>query len=96
MAEAERLARADGLRRVAVISGVGTRRYYAKLGYRLEGDGLFMLKDLPFFAPGWREALSGLACRACELLALLLVLSVAALCLWWSCEGAACVRSVLL
>ena len=27
--------------------GVGTRNYYAKLGYELEGEGAFMIKDLP-------------------------------------------------
>ena len=59
----------NGLRRVAVISGVGTRRYYAKLGYRLEGDGLFMIKRLPFFAPGWSEALAAPVAHACRLYA---------------------------
>ena len=56
MAEAERRARAHGCRKVAVISGVGARGYYRKLGYELRGEGGFMLKQLPFFSPGWREA----------------------------------------
>jgi len=30
--------------KIAVISGIGTRHYYRKLGYRLEGA--FMVKDL--------------------------------------------------
>jgi len=43
--EAERIAREEhGSRRMAIISGVGTRKYYGKLGYRLEGP--YMVKDL--------------------------------------------------
>mmetsp|Transcript_41902 Transcript_41902/g.104167 ORF Transcript_41902/g.104167 Transcript_41902/m.104167 type:complete len:97 (-) Transcript_41902:138-428(-) len=57
MDEAERRARAQGLLRVAVIAGVGSRGYYAKLGYHLEGEGLFMIKTLSYFAPGWHTAL---------------------------------------
>ena len=47
MDKAEALAAWHGFRRVAVIAGVGTRNYYAKLGYELEGEGAFMIKDLP-------------------------------------------------
>lgn len=36
-----------------MIAGVGARGYYAKLGYRLEGDGDFMIKELAYFSPGW-------------------------------------------
>lgn len=36
MAEAERMARESGYKRMAVISGIGVRGYYRKLGYRLE------------------------------------------------------------
>lgn len=44
MEEAERIAKEEhGSKRVAVISGVGTRGYYAKLGYKLEG--VYMVKD---------------------------------------------------
>ena len=32
-------------RKLLIISGVGTRHYYRKLGYRLEGP--YMVKDLP-------------------------------------------------
>ncbi len=32
---------------IAVISGVGVRRYYEKLGYQLTGEGQFMIKSLP-------------------------------------------------
>lgn len=38
MEEAERIARDEhGSVKIAVISGVGTRNYYRKLGYELEG-----------------------------------------------------------
>ena len=46
VARAERVAWAAGLRRVAIISGVGVRRYYEKLGYSLEGVGQYMVKEL--------------------------------------------------
>lgn len=45
MEEAERIARQEhGARKISVISGVGTRNYYRKLGYEL--DGPFMSKTL--------------------------------------------------
>jgi elongator complex protein 3 len=45
MEEAERIARDEYMcTKMAVISGVGTRLYYAKLGYRVEG--VYMVKDL--------------------------------------------------
>lgn len=45
MEEAERIARDEhGSARLAVISAVGTRDYYRKLGFRLEGP--YMVKDL--------------------------------------------------
>lgn len=45
MREAERIARCEHRSgRLAVISGVGTRHYYRKLGYELEGP--FMVKAL--------------------------------------------------
>lgn len=43
MNEAERLARENGYRKIAVISGIGTREYYRKRGYML--DGTYMLKN---------------------------------------------------
>ncbi|KAI5450151.1 Elongator subunit [Naganishia albida] len=47
MEEAERIAREEhGSGRVAVISGVGTRDYYRRLGYVL--DGPYMVKDLVY------------------------------------------------
>lgn len=36
LAEAERLAKEAGYKKLAVISGIGVRAYYRKLGYRLE------------------------------------------------------------
>lgn len=45
MEEAERIAREEhGSTKIAVISGVGTRNYYQKLGYQL--DGPYMSKSL--------------------------------------------------
>ena len=37
MAKAEEIARKGGMGRMLVISGVGTREYYKKLGYDYEG-----------------------------------------------------------
>ncbi|XP_076027015.1 elongator complex protein 3 [Genypterus blacodes] len=49
MEEAERIAREEhGSSKLAVISGVGTRNYYRKMGYELEGP--YMVKDL--YGPG--------------------------------------------
>jgi elongator complex protein 3 len=45
MMEAERIAlREHRSNKLAVISGVGTRHYYRKLGYELEGP--YMMKEL--------------------------------------------------
>ena len=45
MEEAERIARQEhNSHKIAVISGVGTRHYYRKLGYQL--DGPYMAKSL--------------------------------------------------
>ncbi|XP_059838084.1 elongator complex protein 3 isoform X1 [Hypanus sabinus] len=45
MEEAERIAREEhGSSKIAVISGVGTRNYYRKIGYELEGP--YMVKHL--------------------------------------------------
>lgn len=45
MEEAQRIAKEEhGSHRVAVISGVGTRDYYRRLGYKL--DGVYMVKDI--------------------------------------------------
>lgn len=42
--EAERISRENGFKKIAVISGIGVREYYKKLGYRLEGT--YMVKKL--------------------------------------------------
>ena len=44
MAEAEKTAKEAGYNKVAVISAIGTREYYKKLGYKLEGT--YMTKVL--------------------------------------------------
>ena len=45
MEEAQRIAKEEhGSHRLAVISGVGTRDYYRRLGYKL--DGVYMVKDI--------------------------------------------------
>ena len=42
MQEAERLSKKAGFNKLAVISAIGTREYYKKLGFRLEGT--YMIK----------------------------------------------------
>ena len=50
MEAAERIACSEhGSTKLAVISGVGTRHYYRKLGYHLEGP--YMVKALPLPPP---------------------------------------------
>lgn len=44
MIEAERIAKVNGFQKVAVISGIGVRDYYRKLGYGLEGS--YMVKHI--------------------------------------------------
>lgn len=44
LAEAEKICRQNGIKKLAVISGVGVRQYYKKLGYRLEDT--YMVKKL--------------------------------------------------
>jgi elongator complex protein 3 len=43
LAEAEKICRKQNLKKVAVISGIGVRQYYAKLGYQL--NGTYMIKN---------------------------------------------------
>ncbi|GAA5942748.1 hypothetical protein JCM3775_005036 [Rhodotorula graminis] len=46
MEEAERIAREEhGSRKIAVISGIGVRSYYARLGYTLEGPYMTKMLD---------------------------------------------------
>jgi elongator complex protein 3 len=42
--KAEEISRKNGFKKIAVISGIGVREYYRKLGYRLEGT--YMVKSL--------------------------------------------------
>lgn len=44
VAEAERIAKQHGYKKMAIISGVGIREYYRKLGYELEGT--YMTKKI--------------------------------------------------
>ncbi|MDO8667476.1 MAG: tRNA uridine(34) 5-carboxymethylaminomethyl modification radical SAM/GNAT enzyme Elp3 [bacterium] len=44
MTEAEKIARKNGYKKIAVISGIGVRGYYRKLGYKLVGS--YMVKNL--------------------------------------------------
>ncbi|HAI22809.1 TPA: hypothetical protein DCL92_03370 [Candidatus Collierbacteria bacterium] len=44
MVKAEEIAREMGYKKMAVISAIGTREYYRKLGYELEGT--YMVKNL--------------------------------------------------
>ncbi|MAF13600.1 MAG: tRNA uridine(34) 5-carboxymethylaminomethyl modification radical SAM/GNAT enzyme Elp3 [Parcubacteria group bacterium] len=44
MAKAEEIATKEGIKKIAVISGIGVRQYYGKLGYQLEGT--YMVKKL--------------------------------------------------
>lgn len=54
MEEAERIALEEhGSKKLAVISGVGTRHYYRKLGYELEGT--YMVKYLKSEEEEWED-----------------------------------------
>ena len=44
MKEAEKIAKENGIKKLKVISGVGVREYYRKLGYNLEEN--YMVKNL--------------------------------------------------
>ena len=44
MNEAERIAKKQGCKEINVISGVGVREYYRKIGYKR--DGPYMAKSL--------------------------------------------------
>ncbi len=44
MKEAEKIAKKSAIKRIAVISGVGTREYYKKLGYKLKDS--YMIKEI--------------------------------------------------
>ena len=44
MAEAEKMTKENGLKKVAVISGIGVKNYYRKLGYKQAGT--YMVKNI--------------------------------------------------
>jgi len=44
LSKAEKMAQDKGFRKIAVISAIGTRRYYQKFGYQM--DGLYQVKEL--------------------------------------------------
>ncbi len=46
MKKAEEIAKKKGHKEIRVISGVGVREYYKKLGYELDGEGVYMEKSL--------------------------------------------------
>jgi|SRR3989338_5619401 len=46
MKAAENIAQENGITKIAVISGVGVREYYKKLGYNLDSEKIYMIKDL--------------------------------------------------
>jgi elongator complex protein 3 len=46
MQQAENIAKESGYKDIRVISGVGVREYYKKLGYRIDKEGVYMEKFL--------------------------------------------------
>ncbi|MFQ5532048.1 MAG: tRNA uridine(34) 5-carboxymethylaminomethyl modification radical SAM/GNAT enzyme Elp3, partial [Candidatus Nanoarchaeia archaeon] len=46
MSEAEKIAKENGFDKIKVISGVGVREYYRKLGYELDKEGIYMVKKV--------------------------------------------------
>ena len=46
MAKAEEIARVEGYTKIVVISGIGVRGYYRRLGYNLTHDDGYMIKSL--------------------------------------------------
>jgi len=46
MKKAEEITKKNGFNKLKVISGVGVREYYKKLGYKLDNEGIYMVKFL--------------------------------------------------
>ena len=46
LAEAEKIARKKGYKKMRIISGVGVREYYKKFGYKLDKEKIYVEKDL--------------------------------------------------
>jgi len=57
MEEAEKISRKRGYKKIAVISGIGVREYYVKLGYKLEGT--YMIKNCKTEEPDFVRTLEG-------------------------------------
>jgi len=46
MQKAEEIAKENGFKKLSVISGIGVREYYKKLGYKLDEEEIYMVKGL--------------------------------------------------
>jgi elongator complex protein 3 len=46
MEKAEEITKENNIKELAVISGIGVREYYKKLGYELDEEGIYMIKKL--------------------------------------------------
>jgi elongator complex protein 3 len=46
MAEAEKISKKLGCKKIKVISGVGVRKYYKNIGYELDEEKIYMEKEL--------------------------------------------------
>ncbi|MDP2628914.1 MAG: tRNA uridine(34) 5-carboxymethylaminomethyl modification radical SAM/GNAT enzyme Elp3 [Nanoarchaeota archaeon] len=44
MNESEKIVKENKIKKVAVISGIGVREYYKKLGYEIDDNGIYMVK----------------------------------------------------
>ena len=60
MAKAEEIAAQHGKTKLAVISGVGVRGFYRKLGFRLKGSSEMMMKDVIQSPSSWVLPLTAL------------------------------------
>jgi len=46
IAKAEEITKKNKFKKLRIISGVGVREYYRKLGYELDEEGIYMIKIL--------------------------------------------------
>ncbi len=44
--KAEEITKQNGINNLSIISGIGVREYYRKLGYNLDDEGIYMVKEL--------------------------------------------------
>ena len=85
---AEAMAARRGYTHLAVISGIGTRNYYRKLGFELcPGEGGFMTKPIPWSHPQRVLRSVGLYTVAAAAAAVLAVLVAPLLALALHCIG---------